>query len=486
MDTRNSSLPILGGDDRPAWTGAASNPMTGDTHNKDIVGAPWHDVLQAVPPATRALVAEVVGGQAQRLADLFYEAMMAHPAAGAMLDHATVNHRLRASMQRWLRQLFCPELDVEAAQAVQRRTGEVHARVGVGMDLIACGALVLKRAIAESLAGAGLPARALPKAIQYVYELVDVAVGAMNMAYEADSRRIERSDEAYRLMFMGRDLRAERERQRSQLLEWAQQILVRYYWDASAAAPSGATGFEVSPFGLWVKHKASVLFGDAPELGPIRQAIDDIEHRLLPQLGRHRAEPDAARTTVVEIHNHIEQIKALLGTMFDRFIESQDGHDGVTRLLSRRFLPAIARREIELAQRQAGRFALLLVDIDHFARLRAAPGPETADTVLSQVADALLEHVRAGDFVFRVGDDRFCILLVETHRANLLQVADGLREHIGSLHLNARTHLATQLTVSIGVAAHDGHPDYQRLLDRGEDALRQAKAGGRNRCVLAA
>ena len=43
-----------------------------------------------------------------------------------------------------------------------------------------------------------------------------------------------------------------------------------------------------------------------------------------------------------------------------------------------------------------------------------------------------------------------------------------------------------QVSVSIGVTLHDGHPDYQRSLRAADSALYQAKHGGRNRCVFVA
>ena len=42
------------------------------------------------------------------------------------------------------------------------------------------------------------------------------------------------------------------------------------------------------------------------------------------------------------------------------------------------------------------------------------------------------------------------------------------------------------VTVSIGVAAFNGHPDYQHLLNRADAALYQAKHAGRNSVMVAA
>jgi diguanylate cyclase len=41
------------------------------------------------------------------------------------------------------------------------------------------------------------------------------------------------------------------------------------------------------------------------------------------------------------------------------------------------------------------------------------------------------------------------------------------------------------LTASIGVALHDGHPDYSRIISRTDEALYQAKASDRNTVVIA-
>ena len=255
------------------------------------------------------------------------------------------------------------------------------------------GSRVLKRAISEQLTKGIMPREKLAEAILYVHEIVDLAVDMMNSTYATDAERMARADESYRLFFLSQNMKAERERQKSQLLEWAQQILVRYYWEApSDAQLSGPQGFRHSQFGLWLQHKASMLFEEAPELPHIEQHISAIEQELLPQLGAVRANPADAREVVNVITTHIDQIKALLASMFDRYIEVEEGRDSLTNLLNRRYLPSVAQREIALMQRHGGSLAALMVEIDGFQGLRDTLGLEVSDLVLAQVAGTLTDR----------------------------------------------------------------------------------------------
>lgn len=446
----------------------------------------WRAVTALAPLALRVQIGQLVDAQADVLSDLFYDRMLQDAAAVRYLDHALVNQRLHASMARWCRQLFRTDVPLPDLLALQQRTGEVHARIGVPMPLTSAGARMLKRAICQLLDEADLPRAALLDGFSYVHERIDLAMDAMHAAFDASAHRLSRSDEAYRLFFLGQNMAAERERRRSELLEWAHQILMRVYWDEPAAPGQPLPAdFHRSQFGLWLHHKASLLFEGAPEVQRIVALSRRIEDELLPRLHQVRGQADAARSAVNALNQGIDEIKALLGAMFDRFIDIEDGRDSVTQLLNRRYFPSVAKREIDLAQRTQGSFALLMLDIDHFRTMSQTLGQEAGDTVLAQVAQALADQVRAGDFVFRVGDDQFLVVLVEVGREAALGVAEGLRARIAALKLRTQDGPGTSVTVSIGAAVFDGHPDYQRLVDRAEQALRQAKAEGRNRCQLA-
>ena len=444
--------------------------------------ASWQQIRLMVDASAVAHVKSVVSDCAEDFADRFYERMLADPAMGRFLDHEIVNRRLHASMVRWLRFLFDDESSLDQVREMQRKTGEVHARIGVPHAAVTQGARVLKRAVAERMLEAVELHGATAQAVQYVYELFDLAMDTMGESAAANEARLLRSDESYRLFFLTQNLRAERERQKSQLLEWANQILVTNYWDEpqdndGAGDPAGS----VSQFKLWVEHKALMLFEGVPELAMLRDCIHETEAELLPRLKAARASHANAKGVVSELNASVDRMKGLLGAMFDRVAQMEDGRDDVTRLLNRRYFPSIVKREIELAQAGGHPFALLALDIDRFADIRHGLGTDAADEIVSQIADEMSEIVRASDFVFRVADSQFLILLVEANDPAAMTVAEQVRARIGRMSLRTPTGISPQITVSIGIACFDGHPDYQRLLDRAELALREAQAFGCNR-----
>ena len=97
----------------------------------------------------------------------------------------------------------------------------------------------------------------------------------------------------------------------------------------------------------------------------------------------------------------------------------------------------------------------------------------------------ITDRVRAGDFVFRLAEAQFLVLAIEIQTDMLLPLAESLRETILATPVRTTSHASASVTVCIGTALFDGHPDYQRLVDRACEALRVAQAQGGNRCLQA-
>ena len=95
----------------------------------------------------------------------------------------------------------------------------------------------------------------------------------------------------------------------------------------------------------------------------------------------------------------------------------------------------VADNELDRARRDKSRFAIAMLDIDHFKAYNDAYGHVKGDELLAQFARVLLKNLRRMDTVARYGGEEFIILLPETHeagKANLdpIRLVERLRQAI--------------------------------------------------------
>ena len=215
--------------------------------------------------------------------------------------------------------------------------------------------------------------------------------------------------------------------------------------------------------------------------------MDRIDRSLLPQCQREmNGSAEGLRRAARAIVAEVEQMRALIESLFDHLVHIEQGRDAQTQLLNRRFLPTVLGREIELTRSTDGHFSILLLDGDHFKRVNDQYGHDSGDKVLENVAQILSSSSKSGDFAFRYGGEEFLLVCVEQSETQAMQTAEQIREQVAARIVHLPNHGPISVTISIGVATHDGHPDYQRLVDRADKALYEAKNGGRNCCVQAA
>ncbi|MGY6654063.1 GGDEF domain-containing protein [Amycolatopsis sp. TRM77291] len=169
------------------------------------------------------------------------------------------------------------------------------------------------------------------------------------------------------------------------------------------------------------------------------------------------------------------------GTM--RALRGHAGTDSGTGLLTASSWLDGARTQFELLRGRGAELSLLMLDLDHFARLNDRHGRHVGDDVLRAVADTLRAEVRAADLVGRFGGEEFVVLLPGTSRFDAHAIAERIRLRISSTFVSLGGTFAGT-TVSIGVSSH---PDCGETLDRlvgaADQALRAAKGAGRNRTV---
>lgn len=445
-----------------------------------------YESLQGISAAANETLKALIRRDRAELAESFYRFMLGDAEAAPYLAPKTVETRLTPGMMRWMEGLFCcdNQADLSAAIAMQRHVGEVHARAEIPVNLVARGMRLLKHEINQRLLASELEREALVEAVLHVDRLTDIAFEEMSAAFVKSHEQSVRSDEAFRLVAAGHNISAERERQVGAVLDWENRL---FRILATETSLDDLPELRTSAFGLWLNHKAPLIFTERPELQAIADTVERIDEQSLPLLRMGgRSGDDAHRRNVVRgILQEAEKIKFLMAEMFDRLTDLEVGRDTLTQLFNRRFLPSIMKREIELCRRRHIAFALLMLDVDHFKQVNDRYGHEAGDRVLQQVASHLMNKVRAGDFVFRYGGEEFLIVLAEVDEVQAMQVAEKVRQRIETSPFLISHERSLQVTVSIGVAGSDGHPDYERMIERADGALYRAKREGRNRVVMA-
>ncbi len=163
-------------------------------------------------------------------------------------------------------------------------------------------------------------------------------------------------------------------------------------------------------------------------------------------------------------------------------LERAAGHDALTGLPNRRTFDLELRRRVGLWKRRALGFTLAMIDLDHFKAVNDSFGHPEGDAVLRRAGQAIRDSLRGSDRLFRLGGEEFAVLLETTDERGVEELLERARESVRALDVQPRPGL--YLSASVGWAIYPDDADEKgSLVERADEALYQAKNGGRDRVV---
>jgi diguanylate cyclase (GGDEF)-like protein/PAS domain S-box-containing protein len=171
-------------------------------------------------------------------------------------------------------------------------------------------------------------------------------------------------------------------------------------------------------------------------------------------------------------------------------LERQALTDSLTGLPNRRWFGQALDRALARSRRTGLPFALLLLDVDNFKVLNDSLGHSAGDRLLVEMSHRMASVLGPTESIARLGGDEFVVLAEHgSEPYDASRVARRIAEAAGTRY--DLDHLATHVTVSIGVVTHDGSdPDAageapaaqaEALLAHADAALYAAKHRGRDR-----
>jgi len=241
--------------------------------------------------------------------------------------------------------------------------------------------------------------------------------------------------------------------------------------------PAASSDFELARLGPGDFFGEMALLNDKPRSATVR-ALSPVETLVLDKEDFRRVVADtpglalrllAALST--RIRNADEQISSL---------SDQAVRDPLTGLLNRRAFHERLDEEVDRDRRYGSRFALVIMDVDHFKSINDTLGHVVGDEVLSWLGRILQEHTRAADSPFRIGGEEFAVLCAASDSAMTARAA----RRLVSVVAGARppTDHSLRVTMSAGYASCPEHAStFEDLYEVADNALLQAKLAGRNR-----
>ncbi len=163
-------------------------------------------------------------------------------------------------------------------------------------------------------------------------------------------------------------------------------------------------------------------------------------------------------------------------------LRNQALRDGLTSLYNRRFLEEVHERLCLDSERRASDISLIMIDMDRFKLLNDTHGHGAGDTVLREVAAAILSSIRGTDIACRYGGEEMLILLPDCPLEMAIGKAEQIRNRVASLTFTG----GFTVTASFGVASlPETSASARSLLSDADAALYVSKTNGRDRVSTA-
>jgi diguanylate cyclase (GGDEF)-like protein/PAS domain S-box-containing protein len=153
-------------------------------------------------------------------------------------------------------------------------------------------------------------------------------------------------------------------------------------------------------------------------------------------------------------------------------------HDHLTGLFNRRALLGHLNDRINSSETNRKEFSLLSIDLDRFKFLNDTLGHLAGDEILKRVSERLAQFQNECCFVYRLGGDEFCILLVNINRESTVKfVQKVFAKFVQSFYYNSQEYYISP-SIGISMYPNDGK-DAEMLIKNADEALFWVKEKGK-------
>ncbi|WP_372881058.1 diguanylate cyclase domain-containing protein [Psychromonas sp.] len=157
-------------------------------------------------------------------------------------------------------------------------------------------------------------------------------------------------------------------------------------------------------------------------------------------------------------------------------------YDDLTKLKNRRVFNEELEHSLLLSRRRHSYLSLLFFDLDDFKIINDTLGHQTGDKVLVRLADIIRDNLRQTDLKGRWGGEEFIVALIDTDLDTAKIIAEKLKKAFEEDKVLSQL-TDKKVTASFGLTMLNSMDTIDSLLSRADNALYEAKKGGKNMVV---
>ncbi len=213
----------------------------------------------------------------------------------------------------------------------------------------------------------------------------------------------------------------------------------------------------------------------AETLTDIHQQRDYGRRLAYPRRDELGALVDECNTLLREVEQHTSELESLSIT------------DPLTGIGNRRLLTSRLNDLWAIGRREQKAVCAITFDLDYFKQYNDNYGHARGDEALQRFATILKDIFRrTTDVVVRSGGEEFVVIAFDITLADTIKMAEQVLKLLNLKRIkHEHNPIADHLTASAGVATMipDGNAEPKQLLSQSDQALYQAKSGGRNQVL---
>ncbi len=204
---------------------------------------------------------------------------------------------------------------------------------------------------------------------------------------------------------------------------------------------------------------------------------DDVDTFIL----RANARYDTTETRNESLSNKIAQMEQKTEKLQLKLTESRKKllYDTLTGVRSKPAYDEQIVQELARWNQYGAFFSYAILDIDHFKQVDDNYGHNAGDKVLRLIAQLMQKQIRESDVLFRIGGDKFVLLLTNTSAVQAEPLITKLRKVVADSGFHIK-HNRVTLKLSAGITESIAKDTIKNMHRRADEALYRAKGAGRN------